>query len=65
MFGALGERDFRLFFTGHAVSVLGDGMAPLALAFAVLDIGSASDHDAILPARAVRVDEEAKPPLIP
>jgi MFS family permease len=37
--GILRERDFALFFWGQAVSVLGDGIFPIALAFAVLDLG--------------------------
>ena len=32
-------REFSLFFWGQAVSVLGDGIFPIALAFAVLDLG--------------------------
>jgi MFS family permease len=35
----LRERDFALFFWAQAVSVLGDGIFPIALAFAVLDLG--------------------------
>ena len=35
----LGEREFSLFFWGQAVSILGDGIFPIALAFAVLDLG--------------------------
>jgi MFS family permease len=35
----LRERDFALFFWGQFVSVLGDGIFPIALAFAVLDLG--------------------------
>ena len=35
----LRERDFALFFWGQAVSVLGDGIFPIALAFAVLELG--------------------------
>jgi MFS family permease len=35
----LQEREFRLLFTGQAVSVLGDRMVAVALAFAVLEIG--------------------------
>ena len=30
--GALHEREFRLLFFGHTISLLGDGMAPIALA---------------------------------
>lgn len=36
--GALRERQFRLLFTGQTVSLLGDSMTPVALAFAVLDL---------------------------
>jgi MFS family permease len=35
----LRERDFALFFWGQAVSVLGDGIFPIALVFAVLELG--------------------------
>ena len=41
--GALTERDFRLLFAGTAVTTAGDQVAGIALAFAVLDIGSATD----------------------
>ncbi|WP_234435003.1 MULTISPECIES: MFS transporter [Streptomyces] len=33
----LGEREFRWFFTGYTTSLLGSSMAPVAVAFAVLD----------------------------
>ncbi len=36
--GALGERNFRLLFFGQAATAVGDRMAALALAFAVLEI---------------------------
>ena len=50
--GALREPQFRLFFGAQAFSVLGDGMVPVALAFAVLDLtGSASDLGIVLAAR--------------
>jgi hypothetical protein len=40
--GALQEREFRLFFTGQTVSLLGDAVTPFALAWAMLDLtGSA------------------------
>jgi predicted MFS family arabinose efflux permease len=40
----LREREFRLLFVGQSVSLLGDGMLTIALAFAVLDLtGSVSD----------------------
>ncbi|WP_441249591.1 MFS transporter [Kitasatospora sp. McL0602] len=35
----LGERDFRWFFIGYATSLFGSSMAPVAVAFAVLDSG--------------------------
>ena len=42
--GALQEREFRLYFTGQLVSLLGDAVTPFALAWAVLDLtGSARD----------------------
>ncbi len=47
-------RDFRLVFAASVVSMLGDGVAPLALTFAVLDLtGSASDLGLVLAARTV------------
>jgi MFS family permease len=36
---ALESRDFRLLYAGQAVSVVGDALFPVALAFAVLDLG--------------------------
>lgn len=36
--GALGERNFRLFFSSATVSALGDGVSQIALAFAVLQV---------------------------
>jgi MFS family permease len=42
LFGALKERQFRLLWLGQATSTLGDGLVPVALAFAViktLDLG--------------------------
>ncbi|WP_156725211.1 MFS transporter [Streptomyces apocyni] len=46
-------RDFRLFFLGSLTSVVGDFMAPVALAFAVLDIGGAEDLGLVLAARVL------------
>ncbi len=47
-------RDFRLVFGGALVSLLGDGMVPVALTFAVLDLtGSATDLGVVLAARTV------------
>ena len=41
---ALREREFRLLFLGQSVSLVGDGMVSVALAFAVLDVtGSVTD----------------------
>src|ERR671937_234115 len=53
-FDALHERQFRLLFTAHAISALGDFLVPVALAFAVLDLtGSATDLGFVLTARLV------------
>lgn len=41
--GALRERNFFLFFVGQSASQIGTGMAPVAIAFAVLRHGNASD----------------------
>lgn len=49
--GVLHTREFRLLFTAQAVSVLGDRMVAVALAFAVLEIGgSVSDVGLVLAA---------------
>jgi predicted MFS family arabinose efflux permease len=49
--GPLAEREFRLLFTGQLVSLLGSAVAPIALAFAVLDLThSASDLGFVLAA---------------
>lgn len=40
--GALAERDFRLLFLGTTITTVGDRLAGIALAFAVLDRGSAT-----------------------
>ena len=51
---ALEERPFRLLFAGQAVSLLGDGMVGVALAFAVLELtGSATDLGIVLAARTI------------
>jgi MFS family permease len=53
-FDALREREFRLLFSAHAISVLGDWLVPVAIAFAVLDLtGSASDLGFVIAARLV------------
>ena len=47
----LGEREFRLLFLGRAVSLFGSALAPVALAFAVLDLtGSPSDLGLVIAA---------------
>jgi hypothetical protein len=53
-FDALRERQFRLLFTGQIVSLLGDAITGIALAFAVLDLtGSASDVGYVFAAKTV------------
>jgi predicted MFS family arabinose efflux permease len=50
----LRERDYRLLFCGQAVSLLGDGMIPVALAFAVIGLGgSASEVGLVFTARSL------------
>jgi Major Facilitator Superfamily len=52
--GPFAHRNFRLLWFGRTVSRLGDQIAPLALAFAVLDLtGSASDLGYVLAAQRV------------
>ena len=54
--GPLGERNFRRYFVGQTTSYLGDGLLPVAVSFAVLDLtGSASDLGLVLAARMVPV----------
>jgi MFS family permease len=53
-FGPLREREFRLLFSGRTISMAGSAMAPVALAFAVLDLtGSTTDLGLVLAARQV------------
>jgi MFS family permease len=53
-FGPLRERDFRALYIAHVVSVVGDGLVGVALAFAVLDLtGSASALGLVMTARLV------------
>ena len=48
----LRERNFRLLFSAQAISLLGSGVAPVALAFGVLrSTGSAVDLGIVLAAR--------------
>src|SRR4051794_4615674 len=50
--GPLREREFRLLFAGETISRLGSAMAPIALAFAVLDLtGSKADLGIVLAVR--------------
>ncbi|MEA2256036.1 MAG: hypothetical protein QOG35_2081, partial [Solirubrobacteraceae bacterium] len=44
---------FRLLFAGQALSVVGDRIAPIALAFAVLGVGSATDLGLVLAAGGI------------
>jgi MFS family permease len=54
--GVLGHRSFRLLFAGQSISSLGDRLAPVALAFAVLDLtGSVTDLGVVLAAQTVPV----------
>ena len=47
--GPLREREFRLLFAGRTISQAGSAMAPVALAFAVLDLtGSTADLGIVL-----------------
>jgi len=51
-FGALQEREFRLFFTGQFVSLIGDAITPFALVWAVLDLtGSPTDVGLVIAAK--------------
>jgi MFS family permease len=52
--GPLAEREFRILFTGQLVSLLGTAVAPIALAFGVLDLtGSQTDLGLVLAANWV------------
>lgn len=54
--GVLSERQFRRYFVGQATSWLGDGLLPVAISFAVLDLtGSASDLGLVLAVRMLPV----------
>ena len=50
---ALRHRNFRLLFAGRAISFFGTNVVPVALAFAVLDLGSATDLGLVLGARTL------------
>ena len=50
----LGESDFRYLFSGRVTSLLGSAIAPIALAFAVLDLtGSPTSLGIVLAARSL------------
>ena len=50
----LRERDYRRLFLGRTISLVGDGIAPVALAFAVLDLtGSTTDLGLVFAAHGV------------
>ncbi len=51
--GALRQRNFRVFFIGQTASQIGTGMVPVAVWFAVLAHGSASDVGFVLSAGTV------------
>ncbi len=51
--GALQERDFRLLFSGTVITTVGDRIAGIALAFAVLEIGSATDLGLVFAVRQI------------
>ena len=46
----LGEREFRLLWLGRSLSAIGDALMPVALAFAVLEIGTATDLGIVMAA---------------
>ncbi|HEU0335584.1 MAG TPA: MFS transporter [Gaiellaceae bacterium] len=46
--GPLAERDFRLLFGATTITTVGDRLAAIALAFAVLDIGTTTDLGIVL-----------------
>ncbi|MGH2968461.1 MAG: MFS transporter [Solirubrobacteraceae bacterium] len=51
--GALVEREYRLLFSATLITSLGDAIATIALVFAVLDVGSATDLGIVLAVRQV------------
>lgn len=55
-FAVLGEANFRRLYFARTVSLVGDGIAPVAIAFAVLDLsGSATDLGIVLAVHSVVV----------
>jgi predicted MFS family arabinose efflux permease len=54
--GVLREPNYRRLFVGRTISLVGDGIAPVAIAFAVLDLtGSATDLGIVLAAHALLI----------
>jgi MFS family permease len=54
--GVLREPDYRRLFLGRTASLVGDGISPLAIAFAVLDLtGSASDLGIVLASHGLMI----------
>jgi MFS family permease len=52
--GVLEERQFRRYFVGQTASYIGDGLLPVAISFAVLDLtGSATDLGLVLAVRMI------------
>jgi hypothetical protein len=47
----LRERPFRLLFLGRTLSAVGDAVVPVALTFAVLKLGNATDLGIVLGSR--------------
>jgi MFS family permease len=54
--GVLREPNYRRLFFGRTISLVGDGMAPVAIAFAILDLtGSATDLGIVLAAHGLLI----------
>jgi MFS family permease len=54
--GVLREPNYRRLFFGRTISLVGDGMAPIAIAFAILDLtGSATDLGIVLAAHSLLI----------
>lgn len=49
--GALTERDYRLLFSATTITTIGDRLAGIALAFAILDLGTVTDLGIVLGVR--------------
>jgi MFS family permease len=55
-FGVLREPNYRRLFFGRTISLIGDGLAPVAIAFAILDLtGSATDLGIVLAAHSLLI----------